>query len=171
MKRRLIAITAENYRSWTQPLRRRPRLLRGLLVLNRALPALLYTAYPLLLLRLFVQRDARFMRVLLVPGISFVLLSLIRGRINAPRPYEVLGIEPLIHKKTRGHSFPSRHVFSFTIIACAVWYLQPAIVALLMAGAVVMAVIRVLGGVHFPRDVISGLAIGILTGVVGFGLL
>ena len=33
---------------------------------------------------------------------------------------------------------------------------------------VLMAAERVVGGVHFPRDVLAGAAIGILSGVLGF---
>ena len=38
-------------------------------------------------------------------------------------------------------------------------------------GGVLLAVVRVVGGVHFPRDVLCGAAIGILCGAVGFFLL
>lgn len=164
-------MTAQTYEKWTQPLRRRPRLLRAVLLLNKALTGLIYLAYPLLLIWLLWQRDSRFVRVLLVPGISFVLLSVFRDRLNAPRPYEVLDIRPLIHKKTRGHSFPSRHVFSVSVIACAFWYIQPRLGAVCLLCAAAMAVVRVLGGVHFPRDVIAGFLIGIACGAVGFLLL
>ena len=164
-------ITAQDYQAWTQPLRRRPRLLRAMLLLNRALPLLLYALYPLLLLFLWLSHDGRFARVLLTPGISFVLLSMFRDRFNAPRPYEALDIDPLIRKNTRGHSFPSRHVFSVSVIACAFWYIVPPLGAALMLCAVLTAVIRVLGGVHFPRDVLAGLAIGVLAGLAGFVLL
>lgn len=142
-----------------------------MLVMNKALPCLLYASYPLLLIWLLLHQDIRFIRVLLAPGISFVLLSVFRDRYNAPRPYELLDIDPLIHKNTRGHSFPSRHVFSVSAIACAFWYICPPIGIVLLCCSALMAVIRVLGGVHFPRDVIAGFAIGVLSGVIGFLLL
>ena len=75
------------------------------------LPLLLYALYPILLLFLLLRQDDRFLRVLLTPGISFVLLSIFRDRFNAPRPYEALDIDPLIRKNTKGHSFPAAMCF------------------------------------------------------------
>lgn len=107
-----------------------------------------------------------FRRELLVPAVSFGVLSLARARIDAPRPYEVLAIDPLISKNTRGRSFPSRHVFSSFVIAMG-WlaWRWPVGVALLVASAM-LAVVRVLGGVHWPRDVIVGALLGIAAGVL-----
>ena len=164
-------ITAQQYQAWSQPIRQNPTAMRIFRIVNIVLPRIPYIAYPLLLLWLFLQHDARFVRVLVVPGISFVLLSLFRDKFNAPRPYEALTIDPLIHKDTKGHSFPSRHVFSFAVIACAFWYLNRIIGIIFMCGSVLMAIIRVLGGVHFPKDVIAGFIIGIICGMIGFVLL
>ena len=139
-------------------------------ILNKLTTTLVYLTYPVFLLILLINKDLRFWKVLLVPGISFVLVSVFRSRINLPRPYEVLDIVPIIEKDTKGKSFPSRHVFSVFIIAMTLYYISiPVGVALMIIG-VMVAVIRVLGGVHFPRDVISGSVIGILCGIIGFNI-
>lgn len=167
----MIILTAQTYNDWTRPLRVRPRLLRAMLVLNHVLTGLSYVLYPLLLCWLLWQHDSRFLCILLVPSISFILLSMLRSLFNAPRPYEVLDINPLIHKNTKGHSFPSRHIFSAAVIAMTFWSIRPAISIILLLCAAVMAAIRVLGGVHFPRDVITGFFIGMAAGMVGILLL
>ena len=164
-------MTAQNYENWTAPLRQHPQLTQLLLLLNQCLTALTYALYPLLLIHLAYRQDVRFLRVLLVPAISFILVSIFRDRVNAPRPYEALAICPLIHKTTKGHSFPSRHVFSITIIAWAYGYIIPLGGGMLTILAVILAAIRVLGGVHFPRDVIAGLLIAELSGIIGFVLI
>ena len=164
-------MTAQQYEAWTRPLRKRPFLTKTLLCINKALTALVYVAYPLLLLVLLLQNDARILSVLLTPAISFVLVSVFRSHVNAPRPYEQLDIQPLIHKDTRGHSFPSRHVFSSAVISCAFLYTFSRIGVVLLLVTALLAIIRVLGGVHFPRDVIVGFCIGLLAGWIGFVLL
>lgn len=184
-------MTAEEYNSWTAPLRDHPRAARVFLAANRVLTWLGYVSYPLLvvlvaassagLLPASLSRGVSlglasdgwaagnwdlFARVVLVPSVSFCLVSAARKVLNKPRPYEVLAIDPLIHKGTRGKSFPSRHVFSSVVIAMA-WlsWCVPVGVALLVA-SVLMAVVRVLGGVHWPRDVVAGAALGMLAGLL-----
>lgn len=164
-------MTAQQYEAWTRPLRQHPYLTKAVLCINNVLTALVYIAYPLLLLVLLFQNHARFLSVFLTPAISFVLVSFFRSRVNAPRPYEKLDIQPLIHKDTHGHSFPSRHVFSSAVISCAFLFVSPAFGAIFLIITALLAVIRVLGGVHFPRDVIAGFCIGLLSGWIGFVLL
>lgn len=160
-------MTAQQYRRLSAPFRPERRR-KALLTLNKALTLLGYLLYPALLAGLALQRDGRLLRAILVPGISFVLVSLVRKGLNFPRPYEALDIAPLIHKDTHGKSMPSRHVFSLFAIAMTwLWILPPAGAVLLALGAV-MAAIRVIGGVHFPRDVLAGAAAGILAGILGF---
>ena len=163
-------MTTAQYARLSAPFRPEKRR-RALLAANRVLTYGCYAAYPLLLAALAVQRDGHFWRALLVPGISVVLLSLVRRLINAPRPYEALDIAPLIHKDTHGKSLPSRHVFSMFVIAMTfLWLLPPVGILLLICGAV-LAAVRVIGGVHYPRDVIVGAAVGVLAGIIGFWII
>ena len=101
---------------------------------------------------------------ILIPGVSFILLTIIRDRLNWKRPYEEHDIQPLITKNTKGHSMPSRHVFSCTVIAMCVLSLSVPAGVICLLFALILCITRVLGGVHYPRDVIAGLIIGILAG-------
>ena len=163
-------MTAEQYARISAPFRT-PGRTRLLNLLNRLLTSLCYVLYPLLLLFLALQRDARFFRALIIPAIAFVLLSVVRKRINFPRPYQVLEIQPLIHKDTKGKSMPSRHVFCVFMIAMTYLWIVPPMGGILLAVGVLLAAVRVIGGVHFPRDVLAGAAVGILAGLLGYWLL
>ena len=161
-------MTKEQYERWSAPIARHPNGPAALNRVNFLLTRLCYVCYPLSLLLLALQRDGRFWRVLLVPGVSFVLISLLRRGINRPRPYETLDIHPLIHKDTHGKSFPSRHVFSVFVIDMAFWYLCPPLGGVFLAVGLVLAAVRVLGGVHYPSDVLAGALMAAAAGAVGF---
>ena len=138
--------------------------------LNRLITTFIYVTYPLVLFYLIYTRDARLIRVVLAPAISFVFVSIFRHYVNAPRPYEVSDNDPIIAKETKGNSFPSRHVFSAFVIATTLYFISKPLGILLMIAGGLLAILRVIGGVHFPRDVIAGAVIGIVSGVLGFYL-
>ena len=123
------------------------------------------------LLRPGLQDPKLTLRLILTCGVPFVLLSAARHLLDRPRPFEVYGMEPLLPRENPGRSFPSRHVFSICVIGTCFCCLTPWIGAALLALGAVLSVLRVLSGVHFPRDVIVGAVFGILSGIVGFGLL
>ena len=135
-----------------------------LLRINHILTNVVYLIYPALLLYLVVCRDSRFWRVLLVPAVTFVMVSLFRKKFNAPRPYE----KWLIPKDTKGNSFPSRHVFSIYIIAMAVWYVWMPLGVILCVAGVFLAAARVIGRVHFVKDVVAGALIAVGCGILSF---
>lgn len=110
-------------------------------------------------------------RCIVVPAVAFAAVSVFRRAYNAPRPYEALDIKPLIIKDTHGKSFPSRHAFSMFMIAVSWLAWQPIVGGVLLACGVIMGVIRVLGGVHFPRDVVAGACAAIVAGLIGYVLI
>ncbi len=147
-----------------------PVWLSSMKLLNLWLPRIVYCAYPVLLVVLAIWKDERFFQVLLIPAFVFGAVTIMRKLWNLPRPYEKLGIEPVIPREKRGHSFPSRHVASVTIIAVACWYIWPPIGIAMSVIALLIAVIRPLAGIHFPKDVIAGMVFSLLTGIIGFWL-
>lgn len=166
------------YIRMTGALRARPRLARAVSLANKVITDVVYVAYPCLIIWLAWQAAivgawTTLAKALLVPGISFALVTVLRKTINAPRPYEVFETASVIPKDTHGNSFPSRHAFSIFVIAmtfcacCPVPWAGP----LMLVAGVVLAAIRVVSGVHFPRDVAAGAALGILAGLVGFYLI
>ncbi len=156
------------YDSITSDLQRHPRAKTIICHLNSLLVLLMYAAYSALLLMLLVHRDARLLYCIAIPAISFVLLSIIRKLINRPRPYETWTITPMIPKDTRGNSMPSRHIFSSAVIATTWLWIYPPTGIILLFISVIAAAIRVIGGVHYPSDVIVGYLVGVLSGLILF---
>lgn len=161
-------MTKEQYIKVTDPLRKDAEKTKRIVSTNQILTGVVFLVYPLYLAVLYSEKNPMFVRSVLVPGISFVLVTVLRKIINAPRPYEKFEMSPVIEKDTKGKSFPSRHVFSVFIIAVTIFCSHPGAGFLIALIGVAMAVIRVLGGVHEPRDVIAGALVGLVCGVFGF---
>ena len=164
-------MTKEQYIKITEPMRSDPEKTKRIVSLNQILTGVVFMVYPLYMVMLYLEKDPKLMKAIFVPAVSFVLVTIFRKMINVPRPYEKFGIPPVIEKDTKGKSFPSRHVFSVFIIAVTIFCSHPGPGILIALIGVAMAVIRVLGGVHEPRDVIAGAVIGLVCGVVGFYIL
>ena len=164
-------MTKESYQKITGILRGHPQRIRLVHLLNQLLTGFVFALYPIFLLLLFFRRDAFLLRAVLVPAVSFAAVTLFRRLYDAPRPYEKYDAPPVLEKNTRGKSFPSRHVFSVFIIAMTVFYLHMDAGILLGVIGAALGVIRVVGGVHEPKDVIAGAVIGILCGIVGYYVL
>lgn len=140
------------------------RILRVASVLIVAVTAL---AFLVRVLELVLENPLLLIETLIITGVPFITLSVMRVLINAPRPYEMLEFYEKKPKGKSGRSFPSRHVFSVFVIAAVI---MPANVflgiTLALLGAA-LALFRVLLGIHFIRDVVAGALIGIISGVVG----
>lgn len=164
------------YRQITSGIRGRKRPLRALPALNRLLTGLMYLAYPLLLAAILIREgrgqgrkallNSDFLKCLLIPAGGFAAETALRAGINRPRPYETWKLDPLIHKDTRGKSFPSRHVFSSVIISMAYLFICPAAGAFFLAVSALTALLRVIGGVHYPSDVAAGYGLGAAWGLL-----
>lgn len=156
----------QRYEQWAAPLRGRPGVVRALNIVNHGIVVVFYAAYALLLGWACVSDPWKLAPLVGVTAVGFAAVSFFRRRFNAPRPYECCSIAPLIARDGAGKSFPSRHAFSAFAIAAS-WFAGSAPVAVvLLVAAVVLAICRVLGGVHFPRDVVVGALIGSATGAL-----
>lgn len=152
----------------TEAVRNSSLLYKLIYYTDKRLTLLTYASYPVLLLILLCKMDAGLLKAVLIPGVSFVAVSIFRKKHNAPRPYEVFGVLSAIKKDTVGKSFPSRHVFSIFVIGVTTMYFYPIWGSILCAAGIILAAARVIGGVHFTKDVIAGAIIGVLSGSIMF---
>lgn len=156
------------YNKFTMPMRANKVFVKLLQLWGEILTAIMYVIYPVLLLYILMCKKELLLKTILIPGISFLLLSYIRTLINRKRPYEQPEFMALLHKNTKGRSMPSRHVFSSMIITMAVYQISSFWGNVFLVITILNAVSRVIGGIHYPTDVIAGILSGALAGLFFF---
>lgn len=164
----------KNYQEWYDHIagniENKPFLLTLLRTFNRFMTVVMPIVYLTLLVITYLQEGLgkQVLMYVFVPASGFVILSLFRKKINAPRPYEVWEIVPLLDRDSPGQSMPSRHVFSATIISMACLHASLSVGVILLVLSAFLGLVRVLGGVHYPKDVLVGYACGLVWGVIFF---
>lgn len=150
-------MSEEHYQSILNTIRNNKYLYYTIIILSKCLP---------IIIGLFYAYTIHFhfnIKIIILPALSFITTTIIRNKINSKRPFEVYDIIPLV-KHGNGKSFPSRHTTSAFAIAFAVCYGgEFGLIVLLLAFLV--AISRILCGVHFIKDILSGLIISIIFSV------
>ena len=164
----------KNYQEWYDHIagniENKPFLLSLLRTFNRFMTVVMPMIYLTLLATTYLQEGLgkQVLIYVFIPASGFVILSFLRKKINAPRPYEVWEIVPLLDRDSPGQSMPSRHVFSATIISMACIHASLSVGVILLVLSVFLGLVRVLGGVHYPKDVLVGYICGLVWGVIFF---
>ena len=164
----------KNYQEWYDHIAgnigNKPFLLSLLRTFNRFMTVVMPIVYLTLLATTYFQEEfgKQILIYVFVPASGFVILSLFRKKINAPRPYEEWDIKPLLDRDSPGQSMPSRHVFSATIISMACLHASLSVGVILLVLSAFLGLVRVLGGVHYPKDVVVGYICALVWGVIFF---
>jgi undecaprenyl-diphosphatase len=102
-------------------------------------------------------------------GVLAVLVLLLKRMVRRPRPTGAWG---MIYRRTDPHSFPSGHAARAFMIAVLATGLGPGWLApMLWIWAPLVALARVAMGVHYLSDVLGGLILGLLAGLLMLQLL
>ena len=164
----------KNYQEWynhiAANIENKPFFLRLLRTFNRFMTVVMPIVYLTLLATTYFQEglEKQVLIYVFVPATGFVILSLLRKKINAPRPYEKWTVNPLLDRDSPGQSMPSRHVFSATIISMACFHASLSIGIILLILSALLGLVRVLGGVHYPKDVVVAYICALVWGVIFF---
>ena len=164
----------KNYQEWyahiAANIKNKPFLLSLLRTFNRFMTVVVPIVYLTLLTTIYFREGfgKQVLIYVFIPASGFVILSLLRKKINTPRPYEEWGIKPLLDRDSPGQSMPSRHVFSATIISMACFHASLSVGVILLVLSAFLGLVRVLGGVHYPKDVVVGYMCALVWGVLFF---
>ena len=164
----------KNYQEWYDHIaaiaENKPFLLSLLRAFNRFMTVVMPIVYLTLLATTYLQEGLgkQVLIYVFIPASGFVILSFLRKKINAPRPYEEWDIKPLLDRDSPGQSMPSRHVFSATIISMACLHASLTMGMICLTLSAFLGLVRVLGGVHYPKDVVVGYICGLVWGVIFF---
>ena len=164
----------KNYQEWydhiASKIENKPIFLRLLRTFNRFMTVVMPMIYLTLLATTYLQQGLgkQVLIYVFIPASGFVILSFLRKKINAPRPYEKWTIKPLLDRDSPGQSMPSRHVFSATIISMACFHASLSLGVILLVLSALLGLVRVSGGVHYPKDVVVGYICALVWGVIFF---
>ena len=164
----------KNYQEWYDhiagKIKNNPLFLRLLRVFNRFMTVVMPIVYLTLLTTIYFREGfgKQVLMYVFIPASGFVILSFLRKKINAPRPYEEWTIKPLLDRDSPGQSMPSRHVFSATIISIACLHASLSVGLILLVLSALLGLVRVLGGVHYPKDVLVGYICALVWGLIFF---
>ena len=164
----------KNYQEWYDhiagKIENKSIFLRLLRAFNRFMTVVMPMIYLTLLAITYLQQGLgkQVGIYLFIPASGFVILSFLRKKINAPRPYEEWDIKPLLDRDSPGQSMPSRHVFSATIISMACFHASLSLGVILLVLSALLGLVRVSGGVHYPKDVVVGYIFALVWGVIFF---
>ena len=164
----------KNYQEWyahiAANIKNKPFLLSLLRTFNRFMTVVVPIVYLTLLTTIYFREGfgKQVLMYVFIPASGFVILSFLRKKINASRPYEEWTIKPLLDRDSPGQSMPSRHVFSATIISMACFHASLSVGVILLVLSAFLGLVRVLGGVHYPKDVVVGYMCALVWGVIFF---
>ena len=102
-------------------------------------------------------------------GLGLAASQVITEFWQRPRPFVAHPHDTiLLVAPSNEPSFPSDHAVAAFAIAFAVAFVGRRVGAAFLAGATLLAVARVIAGLHYPGDVLGGAAIGLLSATLVF---
>ena len=140
---------------------------KTLISVEKLFELIVYAIYPAFLMHVAFTNKDYFLTSTLTCFIPFVLVSIFRELFNAKRPYEIYEFPSAMGKDKKGRSMPSRHVFSATVISVSILFNLPVLGISVFLMAVAIALLRVVLGVHFIKDVLVGGLVGVTFGILG----
>lgn len=107
-----------------------------------------------------LQYSVQVLYLVLGCSVGTLIYKVLKNKTVRPRPYQVhqvirLGERPLDH-----FSFPSGHTLHAVMATTILGYIQPVLLVLMLPFTLLVALSRMILGLHYPTDVAVGALIG-----------
>jgi undecaprenyl-diphosphatase len=129
--------------------------------------------YTLMLAILIVQQADGVKPVLhmLAAGLTGTLIyKWLKHKTHRPRPYQVHQDVWVVGKPLDHFSFPSGHTLHAVAFGLVALFYFPVLAIVLIPFIVMVAMSRVILGLHYPSDVLAGAAIGYVIALISISL-
>ena len=103
--------------------------------------------------------------IVIACSVGTAIYKVLKHQTTRPRPYQVhqviqLGERPLDH-----FSFPSGHTLHAVMATIVLGYIEPILLLVMLPFTVLVALSRMILGLHYPTDVLMGAFIGVLVAI------
>lgn len=93
-------------------------------------------------------------------AIGTLIYKVLKNKTTRPRPYQVHQVIVLGERALDHFSFPSGHTLHAVMATVLLGYVQPMLLMVMLPFSVLVALSRMVLGLHYPTDVIVGASIG-----------
>ncbi|MCF7833672.1 MAG: phosphatase PAP2 family protein [Candidatus Pacebacteria bacterium] len=90
-----------------------------------------------------------------------IIVNILKTFFEIPRPFLSLPIIPFLYES--GFSFPSGHSAIAFALAFSLYFLHKKLGVTFIIFAIIIAISRMILGVHYPFDVLVGMIVGMMT--------
>lgn len=104
--------------------------------------------------------------IVLTGLIGTLIYKVLKTKTVRPRPYQVHQVIHICERPLDHFSFPSGHTLHAVMSTIVLGYVQPALLVLMMPFTILVALSRMVLGLHYPTDVIIGALIGACVGMM-----
>jgi len=104
--------------------------------------------------------------VFFISAIAWGVSTLLKNLLLEPRPFEVLDGVTKLFSPDDPFSFPSGHATFFSALATALFFYHKRLGLLFGLGALIIGISRVISGIHYPADILTGFGVGILVAIL-----
>ncbi|HEV7424610.1 MAG TPA: phosphatase PAP2 family protein [Candidatus Paceibacterota bacterium] len=109
----------------------------------------------------FLEKKKEILKAFVAGILAWIFAYILKLLFHTPRPFDALpGVHPIFPES--GFSFPSGHATFFMALAVSIFFFHRKAGYFFMFCALLIGIARIIGGVHFPVDILGGFILGAL---------